>query len=160
MPMRTKDLPKRVRRRLDLSTPLWALAIGAFVCAMIITGSWQDMSAVQYIARVLLIALAGTAYGTLGLLLAVRPRLVVRHATAMSRFWRKRLPPGLTIAWAGYIVAGSSAAGPILRLSRSDAARLATIGLVVAAVPLVVLALANWWRRRRETRSRPPSTTD
>lgn len=152
MAMRTREPPKRTRRRLDLSTPLWALAIGAFVCSMVFTGSWEALSTAQYIARALLIVLAGAAYGTLGLLLAFRPVLVVRHATAMSRVWRKRQPLGLATAWAGYCAGGAWAAGLILRLSRPDAERLATIGLVAAALPLVVLALANWWRRRREQR--------
>ena len=152
MTMRTREPPKRTRRRLDLSTPLWALAVGAFVCSLIFTGSWEAMSGIQYIARTLLFALAGAAYGTLGLLLVFRPVLVMRHATAMSRAWRKRQPLGLATAWAGYCAGGAWAVGLILRLSRPDAERLATIGLVVAALPLVVLALANWWRRRREQR--------
>lgn len=159
MPMRTKELPKLVRRRLDLSTPLWALAIGAFICAIVFPGSWEAPSAVQYIARGLLIALAGASYGTLGLLLVVRPLLVVRHATSLSRIWRKRVPLGLATAWAGYIIAGSSVASLLLHLSRFDAERFATIGLAVAAVPLVALALANWWRLRKESRSHPPSTS-
>lgn len=152
MAMRTREPPKRTRRRLDLSTPLWVLAIGAFFCSMVFSDAWPGVYSVQYIARTLLIVLAGAAYGTLGLLLAFRPALVVRHATAMSRVWRKRRPLGLATAWAGYCYAGSWVAGLILRLSRPDAERLATIALAAAAVPLVVLALANWWRRRREQR--------